>query len=329
MNTMAGAGRPVLVAYPLSFDWSFLYWYFSGEGSPFDYSRCFGIKTAFAVKANIPIASAGRSKLIPNLRANSHHTHSKTQSSRRRHSQICLSGKACMGTVIDQRRLYSDQRFQELKTSLIGAPGICGDKACVYAIGSFGRREASQPSDLDLFIVSLCHGKEKEYKSRLTKLEEILLKADLIRASRALGFPDFSKDGDFLQHRTSISLIQTTRDKSDDAINTFTARLLLLLASKPLVGDDVHLQVINEVIAKYWSEFPEHGDCFMPAFLSNDILQFWRTLCLNYEARTSEKTPRDRANRKIRNYKLKAFLLKVYGRSGDSSRTGYGAPLFG
>jgi len=78
IRMIAGEGRPVLVAYPLSFDWSFLYWYFirfSAEKSPFDYSGCFDIKTAFAVKAGIPIASAGRSRLIPNLRAKSHHTH--------------------------------------------------------------------------------------------------------------------------------------------------------------------------------------------------------------------------------------------------------------
>jgi len=44
----------VLVAYPLSFDWTWLYWYFvsfSADGSPFNHSGCFDIKTAFAVKA--------------------------------------------------------------------------------------------------------------------------------------------------------------------------------------------------------------------------------------------------------------------------------------
>jgi len=78
VKDVAGQARPVLVAYPLSFDWSFLYWYFvrfSAEGSPFDHSRCFDIKTAFAVKAQIPIASAGRRQLIPSLRGNGHHTH--------------------------------------------------------------------------------------------------------------------------------------------------------------------------------------------------------------------------------------------------------------
>ena len=78
VKTIAGTGHPVLVAYPLSFDWSFLYWYFirfSNDGSPFSHSQCFDIKTAFAVKAHIPIASAGRRHLVPNLRANGVHTH--------------------------------------------------------------------------------------------------------------------------------------------------------------------------------------------------------------------------------------------------------------
>jgi hypothetical protein len=78
VRKLAGTGRPVLVAYPLSFDWSFLYWYFirfSEEGSPFNHSQCFDIKTAFAVKAHIPIASAGRSRLMPGLRSKGVHTH--------------------------------------------------------------------------------------------------------------------------------------------------------------------------------------------------------------------------------------------------------------
>src|SRR5271170_2073973 len=75
---IAGAAQPVLVAYPLSFDWSWLYWYFirfSSEGSPFAYSRCFDIKTALAVKAGIPISEAGRSRVGPLLRSRHPHTH--------------------------------------------------------------------------------------------------------------------------------------------------------------------------------------------------------------------------------------------------------------
>ena len=78
IREIAGEGEPVLVAYPLSFDWSWIYWYFVRflpEGSPFNHSRAFDIKTAFAVKAGIPIVDAGRSNLTPELRASSTHTH--------------------------------------------------------------------------------------------------------------------------------------------------------------------------------------------------------------------------------------------------------------
>jgi hypothetical protein len=78
VKELAGTSQPVLVAYPLSFDWSWLYWYFirfSSEGSPFAYSRCFDIKTALAVKASIPISEAGRSQVIPPLRSSHPHTH--------------------------------------------------------------------------------------------------------------------------------------------------------------------------------------------------------------------------------------------------------------
>lgn len=75
---IAGHARPVLVAYPLSFDWAWLYWYFvrfSSSGSPFNHSQCFDIKTAFAVKARIPIVEAGRSKMSAPLSSSRVHTH--------------------------------------------------------------------------------------------------------------------------------------------------------------------------------------------------------------------------------------------------------------
>jgi DNA polymerase III epsilon subunit-like protein len=74
----AGGATPVLVAYPLSFDWSWLYWYFESfaeGGSPFEHSRCFDLKTAYAVKAGLPIASSGRKGLPEELRSKRRHTH--------------------------------------------------------------------------------------------------------------------------------------------------------------------------------------------------------------------------------------------------------------
>ena len=78
IKQISGSFEPVLVAYPLSFDWTWLYWYFikfSIDGSPFNYSRCYDLKTALAVKAAIPISKARRSQLPSFLRSTCKHTH--------------------------------------------------------------------------------------------------------------------------------------------------------------------------------------------------------------------------------------------------------------
>lgn len=78
VRVSAQGGEPVLVAYPISFDWSWLYWYFvrfSATGSPFNHSRCFDMKTAVALLTGIPIHRARRSELPSDLRSDLPHTH--------------------------------------------------------------------------------------------------------------------------------------------------------------------------------------------------------------------------------------------------------------
>jgi len=76
--SLANGSQAILVAYPVSFDWTWLYWYFvqfSAKGSPFAHSKCFDLKTAFAIKAGIPICRAGRAQLPSKLRSGRVHTH--------------------------------------------------------------------------------------------------------------------------------------------------------------------------------------------------------------------------------------------------------------
>jgi predicted nucleotidyltransferase len=224
--------------------------------------------------------------------------------------------------VLDKRRKLTTDRLAELRTSLGDASTLRVANACVYATGSFARGEASEFSDLDLFIVGLG---TKENRL-LNRLDEICLKASLIQTTRELDIKEFSGDGAYLTHFTVDELVTGLGKPEDDAANTFTARLLLLLESRPLVGDEVYNQVIDEVTKAYWRDFEDHETHFMPAFLSNDILRLWRTFCVNYEARTTTEPPEKKAKRKLKNYKLKhsrmltcysalLFLLSQYRRS--------------
>jgi predicted nucleotidyltransferase len=214
-----------------------------------------------------------------------------------------------MGEVLETRRSETMSRFEQLQKQLGAADKLAADKACVYATGSFGRGEASKYSDLDLFIV----GRGDKNRRELSNLEEIRIMADLIEATQTLGIPEFSGDGEYLIHYTKQELVETLGKPHDDASNTFTARLLLLLESKPLLEEKVYREAISDVIAAYWRDYADHKSEFIPAFLANDILRLWRTFCVNYEARTFTEPAEKRAKRKLKNYKLKhSRLLTCY-----------------
>ena len=211
--------------------------------------------------------------------------------------------------MLEGRRKYTEDRFKGLQDKLVASEQRCKDRACVYATGSFARGEAHQWSDLDLFIV----GQDVNGKRLLSRLDEIRVKADLIEVTQQAGIPDFSGDGRYLEHYTSSHLTRTLGKPEDDAANTFTARLLLLLESRPLIGKDIYDLVLDDVISAYWQDYIDHKNNFVPAFLANDILRLWRTFCVNYEARTLRQPDEEKAKRKLKNYKLKfSRLLTCY-----------------
>ena len=73
----AAGARPVLVGYPVVFDWMFIYWYFVrfvGE-SPFGFSGALDMKTMYQQKARLTLDRAGRTDLPPELASGGRHTH--------------------------------------------------------------------------------------------------------------------------------------------------------------------------------------------------------------------------------------------------------------
>ncbi len=77
VQQQADGDHPVLVGFPLVFDWMFLTWYlerFAG-GSPFGFSSGLDMKTLYATKASVPLSLAGKDNLPPSLRSTRAHTH--------------------------------------------------------------------------------------------------------------------------------------------------------------------------------------------------------------------------------------------------------------
>ena len=195
---------------------------------------------------------------------------------------------------------------------------VLRDRVCIYAVGSAGRGEIGEHSDLDLFSVSR--------PDAISNVDHILIKTALLRATRACGFPEPSRDGMFLQVHDVARISGNFGKPEDDSENTFTARMLLLLESICIVDPATYDSILNDVLDLYWTNAANHQTDHLPIILVNDIVRYWRVVLLNYEAKIRKSSPPDAgtdtdAKRRMLSYKLRfsrcltcfsavAFLLK-------------------
>jgi predicted nucleotidyltransferase len=180
----------------------------------------------------------------------------------------------------ESRQEYSKRRLQQLEANLDPVHGLLADhRLCVYATGSYGRLEAWDGSDIDLFFLY----DDADESKRLPWLVFVRVAARLIDITEEMRFPPFSGDGRYLDVQYVREMEDVLGSARDDSQNTFTGRMLLLLESRPIYREDVYRTLLERIIGFYYRDFDDHTDTFLPRFLVNDILRFWRTLTLNYE----------------------------------------------
>lgn len=211
------------------------------------------------------------------------------------------------------RERYSLERLSELGSRLMGASEMIGTHPLsVYVTGSYGRLEAWSGSDIDLFFL---HGGEKKEFPYTTFIRAA---AEIVQATEEMKFPPFTGDGKYLEVHYVGQMEKVLGSPADDYCNAFTARMLLLLESRPLINDVTYESLLSRVLGFYFRDFADHQDAFMPVFLQNDILRFWRTLTLNYEhgrveliELTGEELQREKAESALKNVKLKFSRLST------------------
>ena len=211
------------------------------------------------------------------------------------------------------RTEYSRERIEQLVIGLSSVDQILAEEPlCIYATGSYGRLEAWEGSDIDLFFLAAGHPDERPIPS----LRFIRLAARLIELTEEMGFPEFSRDGAYLDVQYVDQMEEVLGSPHDDGLNAFTARMLLLLESRPLYRVELYRELLARVVGFYFRDLDGHEKDFEAVFLSNDILRFWRTLTLNYENKrfrisrlTSGEQAEARAQSALKNYKLKLSRL--------------------
>lgn len=147
----------------------------------------------------------------------------------------------------------------------------------IYCAGSLARGDIGDNSDLDLFIFS------NEKKPNNRKIKKIKLFHEIIEINDNQKFPELSNDARYLRVYSFPTMMKALGSPKDDIQNLFTARMLLLLESKPLFNKKRYDNQIQEILNHYFRDKNKAEKSFMPLFLLNDLLRFWRTLCLNYE----------------------------------------------
>ncbi len=211
-------------------------------------------------------------------------------------------------STVKKRREKTTRRLagfaKQLRTALgKDEDALISKHTCIYVVGSGGRGELAPKSDLDLFVVRV--GKEA------SRLDAALLQAAILKASRRSRFPDPSGDGEWLKLHTVERFVDLLGSPEDDTENTFTARMLLLLESCPVLGNVAYDRIIDTVISAYWRNAAAHPRDYQPILLLNDIVRYWRILLLNYEARNIKQQKKDLpaaardAKRRLSSYKLR------------------------
>ena len=190
-----------------------------------------------------------------------------------------------MSQALENRRNFSSGKISELRNNLSKSDTFVAleEKLTCYVVGSIGRLEASEQSDLDIFFVYNNPDDSQKEEANPTNIQRIRLLSDFIRINDDLGFEKPSRDGEFLKIIHLSDILKNFGGPSDDYQNLFTARMLLILESKCLFSDEVYDSILNRILERYFRDQKNPHGTFKPTMILNDIVRYWKTLCLNFE----------------------------------------------
>lgn len=165
----------------------------------------------------------------------------------------------------ERTRLGLDRRRQSLSDLEVDAD------AAIVLMGSWGRAEVTSESDDD-FMVLVRGADRPEVRPSVGEVSKVLDKSP-------------GAQGTFGQLVASTPLIERI-GLEEDSNSNHTRRMLLLLESVPAAGEAVHEAVRSAVIDRYLDASIK--DYRPPRFLLNDLIRYWRTMCVDFAGKEHE-----------------------------------------
>lgn len=193
-----------------------------------------------------------------------------------------IGGPGQVPGVMDSDRL-SEAR---IGTALKQLAGLRDGQLDVVAFGSLARREMTPESDFDyLVLVRTVPESSETVRAALDAALEL---------SRRFAVEE-GKDPDQLRPGASglfgravgaFDLIETI-GLQDDTNHSMTRRMLLLEESVSLMDPSLHRSVIGATVQRYLGVIDTETLTKPPRFLINDVVRYWRTITVDYQAKAS------------------------------------------
>jgi hypothetical protein len=174
-----------------------------------------------------------------------------------------------------QARQTTTQRLAELEEKVDG--DRLPDCSSLVLFGSWGRHELTSESDDDWAL--LIDDSDLDLDGPLVR-EALEHLREVFEEGRAPGRQDYfgcAFHGRPLSERIGLD---------EDDTRNLTRRMLLLLESVPATRAQVHRHVQDRVLARYLAR--HRKDFRPPRFLLNDVIRYWRTICVDFEGKVAQ-----------------------------------------
>jgi len=204
--------------------------------------------------------------------------------------------------VIEAQKQYTNQNIIKIQSAIEGIlaslPDEIAGRFSIVMTGSYGRCEASQESDLDVFTIVDSKDIIKPFRAIARKLNS---------AIRKIVPKNPGKTGTF-GFKAVISIDQILKDIAgvNDTNKNITRRMLMLLEGKALINHKKFTDYRKKLLEAYIKTRVDSGQ--MAFFFLNDIIRYWRTMATDYESKTTD----DDRNWGVRSIKLRFSRKLIY-----------------